>query len=95
MDGRKDRKGMVDGAGDCEPTEGGAKALVSFFAEGAVAERFEFSDWLWACVCLSLFLNSCWLWTHSKVHCLFVLAQFVHGPSKSSASSSGPVVEFC
>lgn len=48
MEGRRERNGMVDGAGDCGPTAGGAKALLSFFAEGAVADRLEFSNWLWA-----------------------------------------------
>lgn len=39
IEGRRERRGMVDGAGDWEPIEGGAKAAVGFFADGAGAER--------------------------------------------------------
>lgn len=67
---------MLDGAGV-------AAGPVSFFAEGV-----DTSD---ASCCFS-FRWICWLWTHSKVHCLLVLTQFVHGPNKSSWSSVPGVV---
>lgn len=68
---------MLEGAG-------GAAAPVGFFADGVETSEA-------GCCCFS-FRLICWLWTHSKVHCLFVLTQFVHGPSKSGWSSVPGVV---
>lgn len=70
---------MAEGAGP-------AASPVGFFAEGA-----ETSEASCCCCCFS-FRLICWLWTHSKVHCLFVLTQFVHGPSRSAWSSVPGVV---
>lgn len=55
---------------------------------GFLAEGVDTSE---ASCCFSLRLI-CWLWTHSKVHCLFVLTQFVHGPRRSGWSSVPGVV---
>lgn len=63
MDGRRDRSGMVDGAGDCGPIEEGGARMEAFLvvAEAGVGAVLEVKDCEWACVCLSLFLHSCWL----------------------------------
>lgn len=68
---------MLEGAG-------AAAGPVGFFA----ADGVDTSE---ASCCFS-FRLTCWLWTHSKVHCLFVLRQFVHGPSRSGWSSVPGVV---
>lgn len=77
---------MFEDVGDCDPTDwDSGPRLAAFLVAGAEA--------LWealkACVCLSL-RWSCWLWTHSNVHCLFVRAQFVQGPTRSKSSSIVP-----
>lgn len=82
MDGRRGLRGMLDGVGDCEPTDwASAPWLAAFLLGGA-----DVFDTLEASACLS-FRWSCWLCTHSNVHCLLVLAQFVHGPTRSKSSS--------
>lgn len=63
---------MLEGAGAAAGPGG-------FFADGVDTSE--------ASCCFS-FRLTCWLWTHSKVHCLFVLTQFVHGPSRSLAGWS-------